>query len=318
MILPYQEIIKLCEGGWEDEAGGKGDKEKPAGTKRPPRPEPLLVKANKGNVKSASYDLRLGGAYHLADGSRSGLRFWRRKAEVERLDENNKRLTIPPNHAVVVTTYESVNLPLCLVGHLSLKLGLLTRGLIMASQSQMDAGYGGSVFILLYNLSNRDVTLKYRESIARLEFAKLSEDTERGYKGQYGEQGKNELQDVIEEPIGSSLFAMQKSVNAATTKITWASVLGAVVVIATGVLATLIPLAWDNYSKVSEARGKVDTFISMFGQTEDKLKDMENRIKDAQQELKAINEQIKNTQPGQLPGQNESAPNAPQRQNPSR
>src|SRR4051794_30696324 len=109
-VLTYQEIRTLC-GFAEDALPGD---EAAAG----PIHQALL-----GNVRSASYDLRIGLEYYL------------RRADagpelVTRPLADQQSLTIAPNQLVVVTAYEQLGLDDDMIGHLSLKMDLLLQGLI--------------------------------------------------------------------------------------------------------------------------------------------------------------------------------------------
>ncbi|HEX2070129.1 MAG TPA: hypothetical protein VHF90_00590 [Thermoleophilaceae bacterium] len=110
----------------------------------------------------------------------------------------------------IVTAKEMVCLGPDMVGHLSLKQDVLLQGLIMASQSQIDAGYEGRIFALLYNLSDNEVTLEYGDSVLRLELVRLAERTEKPYEGDF--QGIT-LAKALQRPVGSSLEGLRHEVD---------------------------------------------------------------------------------------------------------
>jgi len=221
-VLPYQEILALCG----LLAGDPEDKETLTGPITPSR---------KKNIRSAGYDLRLGDKYHLQKGIKGG------KLEVQQLDvAKAATLVVPPNEVVIVTTVESLKLPPDLVGHLTLKLDLLLRGLIMANQSQVDAGYEGGLFILLYNLSNQNVSLQRGDSILRLELTKLTKPTEKPYGGTYANVS---LAQVLKSPIESSLAVMRKEVDKSKKSLLWTQIGGAAILVLTSVLSYFGPLA---------------------------------------------------------------------------
>lgn len=231
-VLPYQEILKLCG----LQAADPEDKETSTGPITPSR---------KGNIRSAGYDLRLGDKYHLHKGFQVG------KLKVQQLDETKAAtLLVPPNEVVIVTTVESLRMPCNLVGHLTLKLDLLLQGLIMANQSQVDAGYEGGLFILLYNLSNRDVSLQLGASILRLELTTLTADTERPYGGLY----KNvSLAKVLKSRIESSLAVMRKEVDRSKKELFWTQFIGVAIIICTTLLSYFGPL----YTRISKLEQQV-------------------------------------------------------------
>jgi deoxycytidine triphosphate deaminase len=197
MVLAHQDILSLCDLAANDPE----DKQTDSG---------VIVSCVKRNVRSAGYDLRLGLEYYLPEkeGAAGAL-------SVQTLDPYvATTISIPANRVVIVSIKESLNLPNNLVGHLSLKLDLLLKGLIMSSQSQIDAGYKGNIFALLYNLSDRAVEISYLDSILRLELQKLTADTTAPYHGAYEQIP---LAQSLRSPIGSSLFALRQDIDSIET-----------------------------------------------------------------------------------------------------
>lgn len=239
-VLPYQEILALCG----LKASDPEDKETTTG---------LITSSRKKNIRSAGYDLRLGEKYHLQKGIKGG------KLEVQQLDVNKAAtLVVPPNEVVIVTTVETLKLPNNLVGHLTLKLDLLLQGLIMANQSQVDAGYEGGLFILLYNLSNQNVSLRQGDSILRLELTTLTNSTDKPYGGAY----KNvSLAQVLKSPIESSLAVMKKAVDKSKKAIDRTQVFGLVFLVITAILGYFGPLA----TRIDKLDQKVDDVAQLHG-----------------------------------------------------
>jgi deoxycytidine triphosphate deaminase len=195
-VLPYQEILDLCGLSKNDQAETDGQ-----GPIRPCRRE---------NVRSASYDLRLGAAFHSTDASpkaKDGVR----GLDVSRLTEGlDEHIVLPPNQVVVVSSLEKVHMLDDMVGHLTLKQDLLLQGVIMASQSQIDAGYEGWIYSLLYNLTDRDVTLHLHESVIRLELVRLPQRSDKPYDGHYQNAP---LARSLKRPIGSSLEDLRQQIE---------------------------------------------------------------------------------------------------------
>jgi deoxycytidine triphosphate deaminase len=223
-VLPYQQILEKCGLQPLDAE----TKEAKTGAIRP---------CLKSNVRSAGYDLRLGNEYYMKTSS------WGRQIRIQKLDRNSARtLTVPPNQVVIVTTMETLSLPPDVVGHLTLKLDLLLQGLIMANQSQVDAGYEGGLFILLYNLSNHDVSLQLGQSVLRLELDQLTSPTSKPYSA-YGGFSKKSLAEVVARPVESSLEAMRGEVEKSNKKIVRTQLLGGIILILTSVFTYFGPLA---------------------------------------------------------------------------
>lgn len=198
-VLTNQEILDLC--GLPGQRGNPLE-ESSSGPIKPCR---------RKNVRSASYDLRLGKKFHAASAvgfegqfnSISGLKV------SELREEHDETIVIPPNEVVVVACLERLCMPEDMVGHLTLKQDILLQGLIMASQSQIDAGYEGNIFALFYNLTDTEVSLKYDDSILRLELVRLKEASLRPYDGDYRDAP---LSKVLKGSIRSSLAKIRDDV----------------------------------------------------------------------------------------------------------
>jgi deoxycytidine triphosphate deaminase len=128
------------------------------------------------NIQHASYDLTLGSKCYVS-ANQSGY-----SEGIIYLNQGDT-VAIPPNSIFFFETREKINLPLNLAGKLSLRFGYIRKGLIMPSQPQADPGYTNYLFGMIYNLSNRPVTLKQGEHIATIEFFTLVATS--GYTGPY-------------------------------------------------------------------------------------------------------------------------------------
>jgi deoxycytidine triphosphate deaminase len=190
-VLTRQAICAACGLRLEDEASALAE----SGVIRP---------ARRGNVRTAGYDLRLGTDYYLRHESSKDAHL------VARSLERGAGLVLPPNAVAVISAFETVSFDKDLIGHVSLKMDLLLQGLIMASQSQFDAGYEGGVFALLYNLSDSPVTIKQGESVLRLELERLAEEVDEPYSGDYRDQS---LTSVLKVPLRSSLAQMSRQIE---------------------------------------------------------------------------------------------------------
>jgi deoxycytidine triphosphate deaminase len=199
---------------------------------------PLVTPFQEAQVKTAGYDLSLGNEYFLgSEGLKgsvirvgllddddpqpapSGVLQWFARhllptpapAPGPTPERRGKTVILPPNQVIIFTMKERVQLPRTLVGHLSLKLELLLKGLLMASQSQIDAGYEGPIYLLLYNLSDKEVSLSVGQEALRLEFEEVDQATDVAYKGRYSQT--ESLQEALLTPVNSSLSHMNAKVE---------------------------------------------------------------------------------------------------------
>ena len=99
--------------------------------------------------------------------------------------ESGSSTIIAPNSIFLFQTLEKVQLPENISGRMSLKMGLVSKGLLMPSTTQVDPGYRNHLFGMIYNLSDQNIELKYGQSITTLELfeTQRSGDSLYAYKG---------------------------------------------------------------------------------------------------------------------------------------
>lgn len=109
--------------------------------------------------EAASYQLRLGSRYRLGESD-----------SAEWLTDSKKDLVIPPHGIAVVSTYEWLNIPGCLIARWNLRVRMVYRGLVWVGSLQVDPGYQGFLFCPIYNLSNKPQTLIYKDPLFIIDF----------------------------------------------------------------------------------------------------------------------------------------------------
>ena len=127
--------------------------------------------AEESNVEGASYDLRLGDEYFYG-------------GRIKRLSGHDPILLIEPYDYAIVTSHEVVNLSANVCGRFDLAVNLFAQGVILSNGPQIDPGFRGALFCLLFNTSSSPVLLKRGSHYATLELHQLIEPTS-GYHGQY-------------------------------------------------------------------------------------------------------------------------------------
>jgi deoxycytidine triphosphate deaminase len=267
MIVPHQEILKLC-GLLASDPGTKEGNFGPI--------QPCL----KSNVRSAGYDLRLGTQYYLPNVKDEGADDYGGLVSVRTLDlQKAATICIPANQVIIVSMIEKLSLPDDMVGHLSLKLDLLLKGVIMASQSQIDAGYKGGIFALLYNLSNEEVCIKHGSPVLRMELATLSQVTDEPYKGDYGDKP---LSSILSHRIRSGLFTMRQDLDSAKKGLTWTQLIGAAMAAFLGVA----PALFTYFGLYENRMNKLETTIeAQVKQRELEVQNLEIKREAAKEEL---------------------------------
>ena len=163
----------------------------------------LLRNADPKMVKGASYDLRLGDEYYY-DG------------KIQKLSDKKPFLTIEPYDYAVVSCMETAWMPRDIIAKFGLTVGLFCQGVILSNGPQIDPGFRGTLFCLLFNTSNRAVHLKRGKHYATIEFNKLI-----GYAGPYeGKyQGKTHIIDYIpENALHGAINELKKEVEQLKTE----------------------------------------------------------------------------------------------------
>lgn len=141
----------------------------------------LLRNTDSKMINGASYDLRLGDEYYY-DG------------QVRKLSNTKPFLTIEPYDYAIVSCVETAWLPRDVIAKFGLTVGLFCQGVILSNGPQVDPGFHGTLFCLLFNTSNRAVHLKRGKHYATIEFVKTIGYAD-PYAGKY--QGKESIIDYI-------------------------------------------------------------------------------------------------------------------------
>jgi len=122
---------------------------------------PLIENFDKECLKPASYYLRLGSECRVG-------------GKDHNLSEENPRLVIKPHDIAVVSTYEKVNIPGFLIGRWNQRVTSAYEGIVWVGGPQVDPGYSGRLYCPLYNLSNREVELRFKDRLFMIDFVKTT------------------------------------------------------------------------------------------------------------------------------------------------
>jgi deoxycytidine triphosphate deaminase len=165
----------------------------------------LLDNASVDNVQGASYDLVLGDQYF-------------QKGEIKTLNERKPFIIMNPGDYVLVSAKEIANFPKDIAGRFDITVSLFCKGVILSNGPQVDPGFYGGLFCLLFNTSNDEVQLKKGEHFATIEFIKLIAPTA-SYSGKY--QGKKELGDYLPKVVEKSAINQIMEDISSLKKIWW-------------------------------------------------------------------------------------------------
>ena len=87
---------------------------------------------------------------------------------------DNKPLVIPPHQVAIVRTNEVLNIPRFLVARWNLTVGMVYEGLLWVGALQVDPGWTSYLPCPLYNLSDREVTIRYRDKLFTIDFVRTT------------------------------------------------------------------------------------------------------------------------------------------------
>lgn len=184
----------------------------------------LLENARPGNITGAAYDLSLGDEYYYG-------------GETQSLTGSNQFITIEPYEYAIVTSREKANLPKDIAGRFDISVGLFCQGIILSNGPQVDPGFKGGLFCLLFNTSNDVVHLKRGQHYATIEFNKLLEPTT-VYEGRY--QDKDKIMDYLPKKASRSPISdLKKDISDLKTEKWWIKILPLIIAIAALVVVIL-------------------------------------------------------------------------------
>lgn len=182
----------------------------------------LLENSNLNNIQGASYDLVVGDEYF-------------QKGEIKSLNEKKPFIVMESGDYVLVSSKETANLPKDITGRFDLSVSLFCKGVILSNGPQIDPGFRGKLFCLLFNTSNEKVQLKRGNHFATIEFVKLIEPTT-PYAGKY--QNKLNIQDYLPLMVkASAINELVEDVKNLKKEKWWIKILPIVVSILALVLA---------------------------------------------------------------------------------
>lgn len=142
----------------------------------------LLENADINKVESASYDLRLADKYWC-------------QGKYKILDDTNPTAEIPPYSFILVQAKEYACLPNFLSANFDTTVTLFLQGVILSNGPQVDPGYKGALFCMLYNTSDRSVGITRGRHFATIQFTTTTHSSG-GYTAQY--QGKKTFEDFLD------------------------------------------------------------------------------------------------------------------------
>ncbi|HVR47704.1 MAG TPA: hypothetical protein VMT95_13825 [Candidatus Binatia bacterium] len=125
----------------------------------------LIDPLDEAQLKPAAYELRIGRLCSIGG----------QKRVLSDDESEEAEFTIDPFEVAVIETLERLNMPRYLIARWNVRVRWAYEGLLWVGGPQVDPGYRGHLFCPIYNLSNKPVTLRYREAIASIDFVPTTE-----------------------------------------------------------------------------------------------------------------------------------------------
>ena len=252
MILSTEQIESLCIG------------------KMPPLIEPYNPDDNIGNP--AKVELHLGKHCYCSD----------KPNKIFDLKDGDT-VTIKPNTIFLFETLERFNFPDNLSGRMSLKMGLVSQGLLMPNQTQIDPGYSNVIFGMIYNLSSQEIELSYKQSISTLEVY-VTKKSSNHYSGRmkkisFGEFVSTRIHSSLgklESDVKSSQQKLNTSVKIWNVFLTSISVVIAALTIFVGVSS--FRASFKDDADIVRLEQKVEDLTEELKECQDKINELEDAL----------------------------------------
>lgn len=199
--------------------------------------------------------------------------------------EEEKEIEIAPNSIFLFETYEQVNFPTNLSGRMSLKMGLIQKGLLMPNQTQIDPGYRNVLFGMMYNLSSDPVKLAYRQAITTLEIVETQESTYE-YDGNMKTMTFDKyVQNRVRSSLGDLAYNVEKS-NERLKKSTyvWSTVLTLLSIMITAISVVVAATSLRSDPDVEKLKMQIDELKVIISEQQESLTQYEERLKELEVE----------------------------------
>lgn len=137
------------------------------------------------SIQPASYDLRLGAGFKYPKPSVELSKF---DEPVEYITDDSDEFILFPQHFVLGTTMETINLPADVAAFVEGRSSIGRMGLFIQNAGFADPGFSGQITLELYNASDRPILLKAGHRIGQLVFFELNRPADHPYNGKYQNQ----------------------------------------------------------------------------------------------------------------------------------
>jgi deoxycytidine triphosphate deaminase len=135
---------------------------------------------DQGQIRHASYTLRLGSRVEIARAAESGASEVKQFTIVTLTTAANV-IDLKPGDTALLYSMENLKIPTSILGF-TVARGLLFAESLVPENTYVDPGFSGSLYTTVTNVSNRIIRLEYGMPVARLFFFRLAESVRNGYR----------------------------------------------------------------------------------------------------------------------------------------
>ena len=126
-----------------------------------PTAQKLIEPFDTHHLEAARYNLRLGPEYRM-------------DSQAYTLSDRDPWLILSPHQMALVETFEEIRLPRFLIARWNLKVPRVYEGLLWVGALQVDPGWQGHLSCPIYNMSDREVRLKYKAELFAMDFVRTT------------------------------------------------------------------------------------------------------------------------------------------------
>lgn len=235
----------------------------------------LITHGEPNSIRPASYDMRIGD------------QVWCQKS-IETLSDTTPTFHLPPYSYAIVIAKEEARLPTFVTGKFDLKVSMFLSGIVLSNGPQIDPGYDGTLFCLLFNSNSQAVPLTRGEQFATIEFATTTRPaTKYSQKYALAQRLEGVMQRNLSNPGGTimamidSQMADIRSKLARLDGIFWGSiaVVNAVLISFAGAFGVFfLTIMWD---RVKDAESRADKLKATVESLESRAEKLASENKEA-------------------------------------
>lgn len=200
--------------------------------------------------------------------------------------EKENEIEIAPNSIFLFETYEKVNFPPNLSGRMSLKMGLLQKGLLMPNQTQIDPGYSNVLFGMMYNLSSDSVKLTYKQAITTLEIVE-TQNSKYTYDGNMKTMTFDKyVQNRVRSSLGDLAYNVEKS-NKRLKRASraWTFFLAILSIVITAISLVVAATALRSDPDVEIMKMQIEELKAKISEQQESLTEYEERLRELEVEV---------------------------------